>query len=232
MKSAIYILLGLTLILFSCKKESEVTPSVKGYSYAGLTVGKYVVYDVDSIFYDDFDNSVNQFRFQIKELIHSKYIDAEGEEAYRIERYKKDTAVSSNFELVEVWNSKITPTNFQQVENNERFVKLIFPVKQGKVWNGNSFNNRTPWDYEFVSVHLPEQIGATLLDSVSTVTQFDDGDEILIQRQFYQEKYASKIGMVYKKVIDIQKAFNNQTGFYENSLGVDVTYTLNSYGAN
>lgn len=207
-------------------------PTSRGFSYAGLTVGKYVIYDVDSVFYDDFDNSTNQYYFQIKELIQSKYIDAEGEEAYRIERYKKDTAVSPNFELQVVWNSKITPTTYQKVENNERFVKLIFPVKQGKTWNGNSLNNREEWEYECVSAHIPEQIGGIGLDSVATVTQFDDEDEILIQRQFYQEKFAAKIGLVYKKVIDVKKAFNNQTGFYENSLGVDITYTLNSYGMN
>jgi hypothetical protein len=225
-------LLTFSIIFFSCKKDSEVVPATRGYSYAGLTVGKYVIYDVDSIFYDDFDNSTNQYYFQIKELIQSKYIDAEGEEAYRIERYKKDTAVSPNFELQVVWNSKITPSTYQKVEDNERFVKLIFPVKQGKTWNGNSLNNREVWEYEYLSVHLPEQIGGIALDSVATVTQFDDGDEILIQRQFYQEKFAAKIGLVYKKVIDVKKAFNNQTGFYENSLGVDVTYTLNSYGLN
>lgn len=232
MKTTVYILLTFTIILFSCKKDSEVVPTTRGYSYAGLTVGKYVIYDVDSIFYDDFDNSVNQYYFQIKELIQSEYIDAEGEEAYRIERYKKDTAVSPNFELQVVWNSKITPTTYQKVENNERFVKLIFPVKQGKTWNGNSLNNRSAWEYECVSAHIPEQIGGIGLDSVVTVTQFDDGDEILIQRQFYQEKFAAKIGLVYKKEIDVKKAFNNQTGFYENSLGVDVTYTLSSYGMN
>ncbi len=232
MKTTVYILLGFVLLLFSCKKDNEVIPVSLGYSYAGLSVGKYVVYDVDSIFYDDFDNSVHQYYFQIKELVQSKYIDGEGEEAYRLERYKKDTAVSPNFQLQVVWNSKLTPTTYQKVENNERFVKLIFPVKEGKVWNGNSLNNRGAWDYECVSAHVPEQIGGVALDSVATVTQFDDGDEILIQRQFYQEKFAAKVGLVYKRVIDVKKAFNNQTGFYENSLGVDVTYTLNSYGVN
>jgi hypothetical protein len=232
LKTTVYILFTFIIFLFSCKKDSEVVPTSRGYSYAGLTVGNYVIYDVDSIFYDDFDNSVNPYYFQIKELVQSKYIDAEGEEAYRIERYKKDTAVSPNFELQVVWNSKITPTTYQKVENNERFVKLIFPVKQGKTWNGNSLNNREEWEYECVSAHIPEQIGGIGLDSVATVTQFDDEDEILIQRQFYQEKFAAKIGLVYKKVIDVKKAFNNQTGFYENSLGVDVTYTLNSYGMN
>jgi len=220
------------LLLFSCKKDADTVVVNKGYNYAGLNVGNYVVYDVDSIFYDDFDQSTNPFYFQIKEVVDSRYIDAEGQEAYKLIRYKKDTAVSPNWELQVVWNAKITNTTYQKVEDNKRYVKLIFPVKTGKSWNGNSLNNDGAWQYEYMSVHTPEAIGNSILDSVVTVTQFDDGGEILIQRQFYQEKFAANVGMVYKKVIDIKKAFNNQTGFYENSLGVDVTYTLNSFGKN
>lgn len=220
------------MVFFSCKKEKETEPVSKGYNLAGLEVGRYVVYDVDSIFYDDFDQSVTTYYFQIKELLESKYIDAEGHEAYRIERYKKDTTISQNFELQVIWNSKITSTTYQKVENNERFVKLIFPVREGKTWNGNSLNNRGIWEYEYATVHQSELIGSTQLDSVTTVTQFDDGGDILIQRQFYQEKYAAKIGLVYKRVLDVKKAFNSSTGFYENSLGVDVTYTYNTSGFN
>lgn len=216
--------------LFACKKDAKTIIPNKGYNYAGLEVGNYVVYDVDSVFYDDFDQSVNPFYFQIKEVIDSKYIDGEGEEAFKIIRYKKDTANLNNWQLQVVWSAKITNTTYEKVEDNKRFIKLVFPVKANKTWNGNSLNNNEEWDYQYSSVNQPEQIGNTVLDSVVTVTQFDDGDEILIQRQFYQEKFATNIGMVYKKVIDVQKEFNNQTGFYENSLGVDVTYTLNSFG--
>lgn len=220
------------MFLFACKKDAETIVPTKGYSYTGLEVGNYVIYDVDSIFYDDFDQSVNPFYFQIKEVVDSKYIDGEGEEAFKIIRYKKDTAVSPNWELQVVWNAKMTNTTFQKVEDNKRYIKMVFPVKVDKTWNGNSMNNDVAWEYKYLSVHQPETIGSIALDSVATVTQFDDEGAILIQRQFYQEKYAAKVGMVYKKVIDVQKAFNNQTGFYENSLGVDITYTLNSYGKN
>lgn len=216
--------------LFACKKDAKTIIPNKGYNYAGLEVGNYVIYDVDSIFYDDFDQSVNTFNFQIKEVVDSKFLDGEGDDAFKIIRYKKDTANSNNWQLQVVWSAKITNTTYEKVEDNKRYIKLVFPVKANKTWNGNSLNNNEEWDYQYASVNQPEQIGNTVLDSVVTVTQFDDGDEILIQRQFYQEKFATNIGMVYKKVIDVQKEFNNQTGFYENSLGVDVTYTLNSFG--
>lgn len=218
---------------FSCKKDEKTVVLINyGYNYAGLTVGKYVIYDVDSIFYNVPFNIVANYKFQLKEVIDSKYIDAQGNEAYKIIRYKKDTAVSPDWVHQVVWNATITNSNFQKVEENVRFVKLVFPIKTGKKWNGNSMNTLSPWEYDYTSTHQPETIGSTALDSVTTVTQFDDEDEILIQRQFYQEKYATNIGLVYKRVIDIKKSFDSTSGIFQNSEGVDITYILNTVGLN
>lgn len=232
MKNNSYFLFFLILItFFSCKKDEKTIVSINyGYNYAGLRVGKYVVYDVDSTFYNVPFNIVNNYKFQIKEIVDSKYIDAQGNEAYKIIRYKKDTTVSQNWEHQVVWNATITKSNFQKVEDNVRFVKLLFPIKSDKVWNGNSMNTLSSWEYKYTSTHLQEQVGNAMLDSVTTVTQFDDNNEILIQRQFFQEKYAANIGMVYKRIIDINKVFNNSTGLFENSEGLDITYTYNSIG--
>lgn len=214
-----------SVIFFSCKKDEKTVPINYGYNYAGLTVGKYVIYDVDSTFYNVPFNIVANYKFQLKEVVDSKYIDAQGNEAYKIIRYKKDTAVSPNWIHQVVWNATITNSNYQKVEDNVRFVKLIFPIKTGKKWNGNSMNTLSPWEYEYTSTHQPEQIGNMVLDSVTTVTQFDDENENLVQRQFYQEKYAANIGLVYKRIIDIKKTFIDSSGWVY-SEGVDITYTF------
>ena len=53
------------MVFFSCKKDSKTEPVTAGYSYAGIEVGRYVVYDVDSTYYDDFDMSMTTYYFQI-----------------------------------------------------------------------------------------------------------------------------------------------------------------------
>lgn len=220
-----------SILFFSCKKDEKTIVLINyGYNYAGLTVGKYVIYDVDSTFYNVPFNVVAYYKFQIKEVVDLKYIDAQGNEAYKIIRYKKDTAISPDWVHQVVWNATITNSNFQKVEDNVRFVKLTFPIKTGKKWNGNSMNTLSSWEYEYISTHQPETIGSTTLDSVTTITQFDDENEILIQRQFYQEKYVANIGLVYKRVIDIKKSYDTTSGTFQNSEGVDITYTFNSYG--
>ena len=135
---SIHIILIALITFFGCKsdKEDTVKPNLN-YNYAGLQTGNYIIYNVDSIFYDDFTATSDTFHFQIKEHLNATFTDLQGDPAYRIERFKKYPD-STHWELVDVWQSKITTTNYQKVEENDRFVKLIFPVRANKTWNGNN----------------------------------------------------------------------------------------------
>jgi hypothetical protein len=227
MRNLLYFIFLVAIISYSCSKEEEVIIPDLGYAYAGLELGKYVIYDVASFFYDDFDNTIDTSYYQIKEVVDSKFTDLEGEEAFKIIRYRKEND-TTNWVVIDVWNSKITATNFQKVEENNRFIKLIFPVKENKTWNGNSMNNDAEMEYEYTVVDNAEFIGGHSLEAVLTVLQDDDIN--LVQEKFFEEKYAKGIGMVYKKSVDISNEYNSSIGLWERNLGYDITMTLSSYG--
>lgn len=228
MQKAFWLILVLTIFLFSCSKEKEeyVAPYL-GHDYAGLEVGKYVIYDVDSFFYDDFNGMIDSSFYQIKEVVDSEFTDLEGDEAFKIIRYRKESD-TTGWVLIDVWQSKLITTNFQKVEENVRFVKLIFPIKANDTWNGNILNNEGEQIYSYMAVNQSETIGGNALSDVLTVLQFEEIN--LIEEKVYEEKYAKGIGMVYKKSVDITKEYNTSTGLFERSLGLDVTITLSSYG--
>jgi len=209
--------------LFSCKKDKEdyVAPDI-GHNYAGMEVGRYVLYDVDSLFYDDFTNTVDTSIYQIKEEVVEKYIDLENEEAFKIHRYKKEKD-SLNWVLKDVWNAKLTQTNFQKVEENVRLVKLIFPVRANVNWNGNVMNNMGELRYEYSYIDVPETIGGISLLYVLRVLQNENIN--LISQTLFEEKYARDIGLVYKKELDIIR--NNLSAPWR---GYEVTMVLNTYG--
>jgi hypothetical protein len=217
------------IICYSCsKKEEETVLPDLGHDYAGLEVGKFVVYDVDSFFYDDFDNSIDTSYYQIKEVVDSEFEDLEGEPAYKIIRYRKEID-STNWVLIDVWNSKLTQTNFQKSEENVKFIKLIFPVGDGKTWNGNSMNSIGEMEYEYTAVDQSETIGGIGLSSVLTVIQLDNVN--LVEEYYHEEKFARGIGLVYKKQVDIsKKEFDTSTGLFERTLGTDITMILSYSG--
>jgi len=229
MQKAFWLILVLIVFIFSCSKDKEeyVAPYL-GYDYAGVEVGKYVIYDVDSFFYDDFNGLIDSSFYQVKEEIDSKFIDLEGDEAFKIIRYRKESDTAS-WVLIDVWSSKLATTNFQKVEENVRFLKLIFPINLNDTWNGNALNNEDTLFYNYAAVNQAETIGGNVLSNVLTVLKFEEIN--LIEEKVYKEKYAKGIGMVYKKSVDITKEYNSLTGLFERSLGLDVTMTLSSFGS-
>jgi len=235
MKKAFWLILVLTIFLLSCSKDDEeIVEPYYGYDYAGLEVGKYVIYDVDSFFYDDFNGLIDSSFYQIKEEVDAKIVDLEGDEAFKIIRYRKESD-TTGWVLIDVWTSKFSTTNFQKVEENVRYLKLIFPIYVNATWNGNALNHGgNPMgsdgkaNYKYTSVDQSETIGGHALSSVLTVLQFEEVN--LIEEKVYEEKYAKGIGMVYKKTIDLTNEYNTSTGLFERSLGFDITMTLSSYG--
>lgn len=197
---------------FSCKKDKDEAPDM-GYNYFPNQVGKYVIYDVDSFYYDDFFSPVkiDTTRFQLKEKIQSTYLDNQNRTTLRLERYVRyyNPLVpysSLPWVLRDVWAANRTATTAEKVEENDRYIKLAFPVKLEKEWNGNAQNVYGEQTYFFEFVNVARTIGGTTFDSVLQVNQKDESS--LIGVQYYIEKYAKRTGMVYKQVIDIQSQPN------------------------
>ena len=75
-------------VLVSCKKKTEpIEPMDVGKDYYPLTLGKYVVYDVDSIIYDEFTFDSTHYKYRIKEKIEEEFTDSENKTAYKSVSY-------------------------------------------------------------------------------------------------------------------------------------------------
>lgn len=223
MRISLLVIVIASIFLVSCSKENQGIETDFGYEYAGLELGKYVVYDVDSLFFDDFTGTVDTTIFKLKEVVAESYTDLEGDEAFVIHRYRKDHDTLSWY-LQDAWNAKITSSNYQKVEENIRYVKLFFPVRDNSQWNGNAMNNYPKQSYEYTEIDKQETIGNKALNAVLTVEQEDDQNN-LINPRLFEEKFAKNIGLVYKRSMDLER--DNLSSPWR---GYDVTMTLNSYG--
>lgn len=197
---------GLVLGFNSCKKDPPPTVDL-GMSYFPVNIGHYVVYNVDSTVYDDFDHDTDIYRYQIKEIIESEFTDNEGRPALRIERWIKnynDTVPYSAmpWTLSRVWYAVRTLTQAERVEENVRYIRLVFPVKENTTWNGNAQNTIGAWDYEYENVDEPFHTFSMHFDSALTVAQKNDVN--LLEHRFYEEHYARNVGLVEKTVIDVR----------------------------
>jgi hypothetical protein len=183
---------------------------------------------VDSTVWDDFDvpSTVTNYQYQIKEVIESVFIDAEGREALRLERYKR-IGETGPWMIKDVWTVNRTGTTAEKVEENERFIKLTFPVRIARIWDGNAGNSRDEWDYQYTEVDAARTIGGILFDSTLTIAQQDFNTWVTYD--FFEEYYAKNVGMVYKKGLHWEKGDANFSWDVDYKGGYEYSMTINSY---
>lgn len=198
MKRLLFIL-GLGIIFFSCEKETETSEVNLGYSYFPLESGNFYVYKVDSIYHDQpnanidgIHDTVSYFR---KEKIDSVFLDALKEPSYRIVRYIK-SAEEDPWRLTEIWAAKSTASNGQRVDDNKRYVRLVFPISVSSRWDGNALNNLDEHTHSYSEIGMPRTYDQ--LDFLSTILVNQHEFQSLVNDEKEFEVYAEDVGLVEK----------------------------------
>jgi hypothetical protein len=211
-------------ILFfnSCKDEStyEDYQVNQGYEYFPLEVGKYRDYQVDSTTYDigpSGDVLIHNSTTYVREQVIDTITDNLDRLGYKIERSER-SSLSDQWVVKDIWMMLRTETQAESLEENLRFVKMVFPLKEGLVWDGNRFIDETTiisvagesievfksWEYEVDFVDEPISVNNETYDNAIQITQANN--ENLIELRLSKEQYVKDIGLVYKemKILDTQ----------------------------
>lgn len=225
------------LVLLSfCKKDKTIQPSINyGYNYSPCIIGSYIIYQVDSIAQDDISNKRDTTRYLVKEYFASEFTDLSGRPAFHIERYFKHYKKNVPYDQMpwsasHVWYANLTTPGYEVVEENIRYIKLVFPVKEKIKWNGNLYNTLGVKEYKLDSVDVPLRIGKLAFDSVVVVKHFEDRN--FIRYQLEKEKYARNLGLIYKQRDSISMSPHDAGDFppYKDTVGYFFTQKIISYG--
>jgi hypothetical protein len=206
-----YLLLCVGAILMCCCTDDPVIID-RGEDYFPLEVGRVLEYKVDSIIFDDAGatNKLDTFSSFVRERVLDKIADLEGDTVFRIQREHRGMP-DDPWQVTDIWTAASDGVEAQRVEENQRLVKMVFPLYKAREWNPTKYINTlimipvgtetinmfSFWEGEVSSIHLPEQIGAFAFDSVMTCFQADD-DVNILERRFVLEKYAKGIGLVFR----------------------------------
>lgn len=185
------------------------------YSYFPTEIGTWTEYEVREIIHDSGVGSDTSY-YYLREVVAEEFIDNQGRVTFRIERFKKDS-LNGTYAISDVWYSNLTNTRAEKVEENVRFIKLVFPISDNKSWDGNAANTEIEWDYEYDSLHMERTYNNLYFDSTIKVQQIDNVNPI--QHQVAFEVYANYIGLIRKSYINI-----------ENGDGSELEMTIIDYG--
>lgn len=214
-KSFIHFLLLATIIaaaVSGCKNKTDDFALDYKYEYFPLDSGRYWIWEVDSVIFTPLGSGFVQrdtLKVYIKEVVESIYTDNAGRPTARIERYQSNTDDYVWF-ITDIWFANLTQRTGEKVEENLRFVKILFPPKQEQTWRGNQYIQVTEtiewmkdWAYRVSALDVPKTLNGMAFDSTITILQHDN--ENLIQKTFATETYAKNVGLVYKEWLNLEK---------------------------
>lgn len=240
MKKILIVLFISTSLLFSCKRQIIPADDIElGKEYFPLTMGHTIEYAVDSILYNDFNSTVDTFRYEIKDEIGNEFIDNEGRTSYLVHRYKRQDA---SYAWADNLTYYITQTafNIEVIESNLRFIKMVFPVKTNTKWDGNKFITTdvdelkwyNGWEYKYVNINESYNTGYINFPNTVTINEVDDvvGDTLdatkYSTRTFSRERYAKNVGLISREIVKWEYQNNAQAKFRN---GFILIYNAKNY---
>ena len=225
MRKALLLLVVLAGFLTGCdKNEEEVDPSRMGYEYYPLEIGNYRIYKVTNIKFQH--NVGDTTRFQMKERVDTSFYDQTNKLTYKIIRSVRPNEnspwVDDSVMVVSKLNNMVLLT-----KDNTKYVKMVFPVKEGLTWLGDAYNNRQAVSYStdgtkrsdyylkkdpytYQQAGAPYTHNGTVYPKSVTIVQ-GTPTETWIGYDDRKEVYAEGVGMVYSlynKVVYCNQMFS------------------------
>ena len=214
------LIFSLALAFQACEESTETRDLQENYEYFPLAIGHRLIYELDSLNFIAGGNGIikDSSHTFVREVIVDTLSDNLGNTLYKIERFerKNDTL---DWAIKDVWTASRDDIRAFRTEENLKFVKLVFPLKEGKNWKSTAFLDENmiftvaggetmevfkDWKSEVVSFGQAEQIGDLSFDEVTTVLHANT--ENLIELRYVEEKYAKDIGLIYRemRILDTQ----------------------------
>lgn len=235
-------LFALMVTIQSCKVDKYPDTLDYAYDYQPMEVGKYWIYDVDSIVYNFIVPSTQQidtFHYQLLESITDTFYDNQNRLNYRLELSTRiDTGNNTPWTFWKVWYCYKSARTFERQEDDLRFMKLVFPIQSDIAWNGNIFIpvNDTDdlklysgWNYKYSNFAKPSLINGQDFNETVEVDHVDE--ENLIDKRKSYELYAKGVGQIFRHLEKINKQDVNAP--WDNPYranGFRYIKRINSYG--
>jgi len=177
-------------------------------NYFPIRVGDYRIYHVQETQVSAY-NVETDFEYDIKTVVIDSFINVSGSFSYVISRFKRANATEA-WTSIDTWTVRINAREVVVTEGSTPFVRLTFPVKSGRTWNGNAYNNLETSEFcgdnNFISCDLYELANvrktfATSVDSFENTLEViqNNSPDLITKYDIRREVYGAGIGLVYKE---------------------------------
>jgi len=201
----IFLALAGLIVVTGCKKDNKQFSVNYGYNYYPVDSGHYIIYNVDSVTfnYDQINYTRDTSRYQMQAFFGDTLHDLLDSVNFRLYYSTRADSNSSWGSPYETYGLRVT-TNLQVVENDIRFIKLIFPPQAAEQWMGNlyvpttgAYTTYQGWNYYFENIDTTVVISGQTYNNAIVVSEVNNVS--LISKIVRTEIYAPNVGMIYQE---------------------------------
>jgi len=216
-------LFAILIFALSCSEEPDDFVFVEGEEFFPLEVGKFRVYQLDSITFEpDVDGITRDTsRTFVREEIVEAFEEQNGNEVFRVERFERKSS-DDPWAIRLVFSMEKSEGFAVQTENNLRLRKMPFPFTQNKEWEQTSFIDPDmdfqivgenikifkDWESSFESIGVAEEINGNQFEVTTVVNQNNQDNPF--ERRLVREKYAKEVGLVAREMFIFDSDYCNE----------------------
>jgi hypothetical protein len=232
-----YLLFIVLVSLIRCSDEDSISTDV-GMNYFPLQTGDNWIYEVEETI---INQTMETNTYDLRVTVIDSVKNLNGGYTYIFHRDKR-ALETDPWESFETWTAKLSMNQLIQNEGNELFVKLIFPISNDLIWNGNQFNNlpnsgnlfngKGSEFYQTTEYDQSKALTTNLeFDKTITIIQ-NDFDDPIVGKDVRKEVYAREVGLIYKEVTQLEYcSVGDCLGQQKVDKGVIIIQTLKSYAS-
>ncbi|TXF87827.1 hypothetical protein FUA23_17360 [Neolewinella aurantiaca] len=209
------------LFLLSACEEETATPTdfSADFAYFPIELNEPKYFALDSIVLFNTVGGIvyDTARLEVRETLVERYEAADGTETFRGERWDRRLP-DGEWRFRQTFSMSRSNLRATRNEDNLSFTKMVFPVSEGKRWDGHTaFDDSRSfvvggefveiyqgWDYRYTSTDNSIAAGSAALDIEGAVVIEQDATDNLITQSIAYEIYAPNIGLV-ERFIDARR---------------------------
>jgi hypothetical protein len=218
-------------ILAGCKPD-KVTPVSKP-AYFPLKAGRFYIYNVDSIRYQNVPFTVKEpdtVHYLLKDSVVSSFRDHSGQLVFRIDQFRKNPS-SIGWQFRKTFTRTNTSLDAEETDGNNRYVKLVYPVYSGRSWNANKYNSDDSLHTLTSSyAEINKSWSSQGLKYDSTVLVQIQNDSNLVNTYIQTERYAANVGLIYRRHDSVFDHWNGDNTSPHVLEGYKRQQVLSNYG--
>ncbi|MFN7235150.1 MAG: hypothetical protein ACK5U1_11875 [Cyclobacteriaceae bacterium] len=193
--------IGVWLVLLVACENEPPAPVQSGSQFFPVAGGLFWTYAVEQTVTTP--TSVSSVQFEIRLRVTDSLLNAEGGYSYRVEQARRSRPQDA---WINEGSGLIRKNSLEAVQQQKgvSYVKLGFPLFEGRSWNGNALNAEEAEEYRVVSFNEPFETSTGLSFPRTLRVDQAELDDRIVFRDLRHEVYAENVGLVTREVTQLE----------------------------